>query len=139
MSGCVLFVSVMDFFRFCITAGLLLGTFQNTIKTPKGAAPLGVFLVLDARQMRIGITTYLNSSFSGIVISALELASPKAHLAACRPSGSRSTSSRYVTLNPMSTLSPSYAISSSSCASSWSALVDMIFNCARLDDAGARP
>jgi hypothetical protein len=26
----------MDFFRFCVAAWLLLGTFQNTIKTPKG-------------------------------------------------------------------------------------------------------
>lgn len=52
--------------------------------------------------MRIGITTYLNSSFSGIVINALELASPRL---TCNVSTFRfaSTSSRYVTLNPTHT------------------------------------
>jgi hypothetical protein len=41
--------------------------------------------------MRIGITTYLNSSFSGTVISALELAEAHLHVSTFRLA---STSSR---------------------------------------------
>lgn len=75
------------------------------IKTPKGLAAPWCVSRCRARQMRIGITTYLNSSFSGTVISALELASPRL---TCTVSTFRfaSTSSRYVTLKPMSTVSP---------------------------------
>ena len=78
---------------------------RGTLRNAKGALrPLSV-LFFGVDQMRIGITTYLKSSFSGIVINALELASPTL---TCNISTFRfaSTSSKYVTLNPMSIVSP---------------------------------
>ncbi len=49
----------------------------NRHKNAKGAWRPLVCPANRARQMRIGITTYLNSSFSGTVMRALELASPR--------------------------------------------------------------
>src|ERR1700754_2189322 len=85
------------------TASLLQGVFSKHHKNGKGAMRPLVCSYCWSRYMRIGITTYLNSSFSGIVISALELASPRL---TCNMSTFRfaNTSNRYVTLKPISTL-----------------------------------
>ena len=93
------------FTPFCEVSRRYGTLFGARFRNAKGALrPLVVFF-FGVDQMRIGITTYLKSSFSGIVINALELASPTL---TCNMSTFRfaSTSSKYVTLNPMSIVSP---------------------------------